>query len=268
MIKNFEEFVSTVYGSAINEAFQSSKLRELVKQHGELKYPSEKMNFYDLTDNDIIDVVANYDEYEANRYDNSKYDGMKVSTFEFKDGTCVVYNFKDVYKLKRDRHKGNAKINWRTNKLDKLIVSYIKRNYKENIEKLINAIYTADTDSENPLNKDLDWHLDRIEDYDEDITLCVEEEDDIEKLIGFSSFSYNNNTYEICSIEVNYEPYGHYTYVDYTLESFIIYTTDGIFTNEDLDITEKTHKDLFNNAIKVDVDCGDWEYDYCPPRPH
>ena len=38
MIKRFEEFVSTMYGRPVNESFQSSKLRELIKQHGKPKY--------------------------------------------------------------------------------------------------------------------------------------------------------------------------------------------------------------------------------------
>lgn len=257
MIKTFEQFVSTVYGSAINEAFQSSKLRELVKQHGELKNSYQKYKFYDLTDDDIIDVVANYDEYKTNR-SKGKYDGMNNFYIEFKDGTCVIYNdSKDFYKLAKDRHKGNTKKNWETNKLDKLVVSYIKRNYKENIEKLINAIYTSETDSENLLNKYLDKMFNEIEDYNEDVGLCVE--DDVEKLIGFSSFSYNNNTYEIYAIEIYYEPYRIRDYdVDYIFKSFMIYTTGGHFTNEDLGITKKTHNYLFKDVITVDIKYDDY----------
>jgi hypothetical protein len=41
MIKSFKEFVSAKYGRPVNEAFQSSKLREIIKQHGKPKYSWE-----------------------------------------------------------------------------------------------------------------------------------------------------------------------------------------------------------------------------------
>jgi hypothetical protein len=281
MIKTFEQFVSTVYGSAINEAFQSSKLRELVKKHGKLEKTWQDHLLYDLTDDDIIDVVANSDEFKANR-SNGKYDDMSVYYIEFKDGTCVVYNdSKNFYKLAKDRHKGNIKKDWKKNKVDNLIVSYIKRNYKENIEKFINTIYTAETDSKNPLNeliyKTIDEKLNDGE-YYSDFSVCLENEDDVKKFIGFSSFSYNNQHCEVYAIEINYsfdfdsgEDHGKYApaTAGYEFDSFTLDTDFGIITNDDLGITPKTYKDLFK-YYRIDISdyFSDWEYDYCPPRPH
>ena len=34
MIKTFEQFVAAKYGKPVNEGFQSSKLRAIIKQHG------------------------------------------------------------------------------------------------------------------------------------------------------------------------------------------------------------------------------------------
>ena len=42
MIKKFEDFVLECYGNPLNEAFQSSKLREIIKKHGK---PKRKQNF-------------------------------------------------------------------------------------------------------------------------------------------------------------------------------------------------------------------------------
>ena len=33
MIKTFEQFISEKYDNPVNEAFQSSKLREIIRQH-------------------------------------------------------------------------------------------------------------------------------------------------------------------------------------------------------------------------------------------
>lgn len=286
MIKTFEQFVSTVYGSTINEAFQSSKLRELVKQHGELKYSSEKRFFYDLTDNDIIDVVANYGEYWEN-IKNGKYNDVKVDCLQFKDGTCVVYNDKDFNKIYNDRHKGNNNIkynykNWKqNNKLDKLFISYFKRKYKQNIDKLINIIYTAETDYKNPLYEYIGDSIKfKLENSLESGNMEVLIEEKVEDFFGLDSFSYNNQICEIYSIAINYylsydsgEDYGRYApaTAGYKFESFDIDTDFGIITSDDLGITEKTHKDLFNNYTKIDLsDYLDYstDDDYCPPRPH
>ena len=48
MIKTFEQFVSTMYGRPVNEAFQSGKLREIIKQHGEPNFSWDKDMLYDL----------------------------------------------------------------------------------------------------------------------------------------------------------------------------------------------------------------------------
>jgi hypothetical protein len=261
-------------------------LRELVKQHGELKYSYKKEIFYDLTDDDIIDVVANRDEYWENE-ENGKYNDVKVSYLEFKDGTCVVYNDKDFDKIYNDRHKGNNNIkysfnNWKQNKnLDKLFISYFKRKYKQNIDKLIDIIYTAETDHKNPLyefiNDSIKFKLENsLESGDMEVLI---EERDVKDFFGLDSFSYNNKNCEIYTIAINYylsytsgEDFGKYApdTAGYEFESFDIETDFGVITSGDLGITEKTYKDLFKYN-KIDLsDYLDFstDDDYCPPRPH
>ena len=62
MIKKFEQFVSAKYGRHINEGFQSSKLREIIRKHGLPKNDWDKKMLYDLQD----------DEIEAVFYKNAK----------------------------------------------------------------------------------------------------------------------------------------------------------------------------------------------------
>ena len=127
MIKTFEQFVSTVYGRSVNEAFQSEKLSELVKKHGKPRdrdfssvhsYVNnqylKKRALYDIKDSDIIDVV-NKGSVTANthldrdyRDSNNKYIPTKV--IELKDGTCVIVRAGaeyDAYVAHEERHKGN-----------------------------------------------------------------------------------------------------------------------------------------------------------------
>jgi hypothetical protein len=74
MIKTFEQFVAAKYGKPVNEGFQSSKLREIIKQHGLPKNDRDKKMLYDLKDNEIIDVVENRDEY-SEKYDRPRKAG-------------------------------------------------------------------------------------------------------------------------------------------------------------------------------------------------
>ena len=58
MIKTFEEFVSAKHSRPVNEAFQSSKLREIIKQHGKPKYNWEKKMLFDLKDDEVLHYLS------------------------------------------------------------------------------------------------------------------------------------------------------------------------------------------------------------------
>jgi hypothetical protein len=127
MIKTFEQFVSTVYGRSVNEAFQSKKLSELVKKHGNPRdrdFPSghsyvdnqylKKRALYDIKDSDIIDVVDRRSVTASTHLDrdyrdsNNKY--MPTKVIQLKDGTCVIVRDGaeyDAYVAHKERHKGN-----------------------------------------------------------------------------------------------------------------------------------------------------------------
>jgi hypothetical protein len=127
MIKTFEQFVFTMYGKSVNEAFQSKKLSELVKKHGKPRdrdfssvhsYVNnqylKKRALYDIKDSDIIDVVSK-ERVTANTHlgrdysdSNNKY--MPTKVIELKDGTCVIVRDGaeyDAYDAHKERHKGN-----------------------------------------------------------------------------------------------------------------------------------------------------------------
>ena len=124
MIKTFEQFVSTVYGRSVNEAFQSKKLSELVKKHGKPRdmdfysvhsYENNKFlkkrALYDIKDSDIVDVVRKESvnlSRDYNRDSNNKYMPTKIIVLE--DGTCVIVRDGaeyDAYVAHKERHKGN-----------------------------------------------------------------------------------------------------------------------------------------------------------------
>ena len=79
------------------------------------------------------------------------------------------------------------------------------------------------------------------------------EDDDIKNILGLSSFGINNNECEIYTIAVYYELSCDYndevgrgeSSAYYEFKSFEIDTDCGLLSNEDFDITERTHKDLF-----------------------
>ena len=127
MIKTFEQFVITEYDKSVNEGFQSKKLSELVKKHGNPRdrdfssvhsYVNnqylKKRALYDIKDSDIIDVVDRRSVTASTHLDrdyrdsNNKY--MPTKVIELKDGTCVIVRDGaeyDAYVAHKERHKGN-----------------------------------------------------------------------------------------------------------------------------------------------------------------
>jgi hypothetical protein len=127
MIKTFEQFVFTMYGKSVNEAFQSKKLSELVKKHGKPRdrdfssvhsYVNnqylKKRALYDIKDSDIIDVVSkervNANTHHSRDYRDSNNNYMPTKIIELEDGTCVIVRDGVEYDASvahKERHRGN-----------------------------------------------------------------------------------------------------------------------------------------------------------------
>jgi len=271
MIKTFEQFVSAKYGKPINEAFQSSKLREIIKQHGMPKYSFENKMLYDLKDNEIIDVLPG-DEFF------SKYSGYEkreeaVFSILLKDGYRVVISNlgilddfmsereKDKVFDKRysERHKGE--------KYDKFDdIGYDQKQHNKNVENILRRRLVE------KLQPSLPDIVKQIKSIMDDISV-----DDILEIIdgNFEKISYKSHK-EVIETEIQLNDKKYYAEVNYTiscsdgvekfgakyytiyynLDNFSIYDDDeGItITNVDFGITQKTYADLFTDYVKKNVE--------------
>lgn len=271
MIKTFEQFVSDKYGKPINEAYQSSKLREIIKQHGKPKYSWELKLLYDLKDDEIIDVVDNRDEYWK-KYPNEPQSPMEEeqATFmlELEDGACIVISNLGIFKsyfdefgIKADkkkeelfkkrhseRHVGNLGKN---GELD------IRKTHRENVNKLMIKRLVE------KLQPSVDKIIDEVRSLMDNIdTSELYEDGNIN-----SEFRLGNEEYTIyidysCRTSDIVKKYGaEYYNLYYNLKYFEIEDVDGtIISNEDLDITPKTHEDLFEEHIEEDVEGRIYDY--------
>lgn len=254
MIKTFEEFVAAKYSKPVNEAFQSSKLREIIKQHGKPKYSWENKILYDLKDDEIVDVLDSRKEYWE-KYSDEHLDN-KQATFilELEDGAVVVISNlgilqnnwypKEIEKQKEEefkkrhseRHKGNLgkggdEIHKKhMENVDKIERRRLAEKLQPNIQEIVDKVNSI---------------MDEINPSDLDESGTIE-----------SEFSLGNDEY---MIYVNYtaesseirKSYGVESYdLYYKLESFEICDENTCVSNEDLGITEKTYKDLFKTYKK------------------
>lgn len=271
MIKTFEQFVSDKYGKPINEAYQSNKLREIIKQHGKPKDSWELKLLYDLKDDEIIDVVDNRDEYWK-KYPNEPQDPMEEeqATFmlELEDGACVVISNLDIFKsyfdefgIKADkkkeelfkkrhseRHVGNL---GRGGELD------IRKTHRENVNKLMVKRLIE------KLQPNIDKIVDEVGSLMDNIDISELYEDGNIN----SEFRLGNEEYMIyidysCRTSDTVKKYGaEYYDLYYGLKYFEIEDEDGtIISNEDLNITPETHEDLFEEHIEKDVEGGIYDY--------
>ena len=82
MIKTFEQFISEKYDNPVNEAFQSSKLREIIRQHGKPIKPNDMLMLYDIKDDDIIEVTDDKDYFRKSP--------KSFNSIELSDGSRVI----------------------------------------------------------------------------------------------------------------------------------------------------------------------------------
>jgi hypothetical protein len=271
MIKTFEQFVAAKYGKPVNEGFQSSKLREIIKQHGLPKNDRDKKMLYDLKDNEIIDVVENRDEYYE-KYDRPRKVGKDEATFmiELEDGACVVVSnlniLKHYFQSNRDaidaiksrhseRHKGN-----------------LGKNYKDDHMNHLDNVY----------NLELKRLIAKLQPYLSEIVEAVQSKlDEIDNL----TFEYLDDVYnkgsEEFEFEINldggvYKIYGEYVYkktntvskhgaeyydIEYNLDYFGVEDkNENYVSNDDLGVTSKTNKELFKSYTISNIEGAVYDY--------
>lgn len=261
MIKTFEEFVAAKYSRPVNEAFQSSKLREIIKQHGKPKYSWENKMLYDLKDEEIVDVLNSRDEY-FEKYSNR--DGHEATfMLELEDGSIVVISnlgildryWKDIDKLKDDvfkerhaeRHKGN---------LGKFGGDDIHKKHMDNVNKIERRRLAE------KLQPNIQEIVDKVNSIMDEINPSdLDESGTIESEFSLGQDDYMiyvNYTTECSEIRRSYgvECYDLY----YKLESFEICDETVCVSNDDLDITEKTYKDLFETHVEEDMEGNIYDY--------
>lgn len=82
--------------TALNEAFQSSKLRSIIQQHGLPKSNYDKAILYDLKDSEIVGAIP------ANKWEEVFNDIQDCFRIELKDGYYLVINNLDILRNLRD----------------------------------------------------------------------------------------------------------------------------------------------------------------------
>jgi hypothetical protein len=241
-------------------------LRELIKQHGKPKYSWENKMLYDLKDDEIVDVLDNREEYWKKYSDNNSGFGQATFMLELKDGTIVVIsnldilkNFwddmekrkDDVFKKRHEeRHKGNLGKGG----------DEIHHKHMENVDKIMSR----------RLAEKLQPSIPEIIEAVKSIMDNVDPSDFLDGDNGFveTEITLDGDEYVLV---VNYEggssdgddKYGATYYsVSYGLTSFEISNDDTFVTNEQLGVTNKTHKDLFDEYTEeVEGEIYDY-YDY------
>jgi hypothetical protein len=262
MIKTFEQFVAAKYGNPVNEAFQSSKLREIIKQHGKPEYSWDNKMLYDLKDDEIIDVVANRKEYEKKYLNN---DGEQATfRIELEDGACIVISNLDIFndhkdewkadfekddvfrKRHKERHKGN---------LGKHTGNDVHSQHLDNVTELMKNRFMKNLDENIPeIISDINDLLD-----DESILNEYEKSGEYER-----DFDTEYNGVK-CSVIVHYdlqfgEEYedcgGYYCNATVSLKDFYVDFGRDAITDEEMGITPKTYPDLFEDHDFGEIERG------------
>ena len=271
MIKTFEQFVSTEYGKPVNEAFQSSKLREIIKQHGKPKYSWDNKMLYDLQDNEIVDVVSNRDEYWK-KYGDRKNGEQETFLLELKDGACVVISNLNIFKAFNDKFGDKAR--------KEIDILFKKKHAERHVGNLGDTgdeihkqhLQKVDEIERRRLVEKLQPHIQEIVDK---VKLELEDIDvddlDSESGVGEINEIEFSLIGETCLMDIYYNfnwsdsihSYGvEYRDLTVSLEKFEIYFDDlDIYvTNEDLGITYESYKNLFTDIEYKDEECGIYDY--------
>ena len=271
MIKTFEQFVSTVYGRPINEAFQSSKLRQIIKQHGKPKHSWDNKILYDLKDEEIVDVIDK-DEYLKHSY-TDKENKEAIFKIELEDGYYLIisnlgilYTYWDyithninkqkeeIFKKRHaERHKGNLGKGGDTihkkhmEKVKEIGSKRLAKKLQEFIPEIVETLQSALEDFDIS-NIEPDTHT-SYDDYDIEI-------------ISLDGDDYTIYVYiDIVTSEKESRGGEYYYEGKYTLEKFEIMSNEEGYTvsNIDLGITYDKYDNLFK-TYEVDLDGGVYDY--------
>lgn len=271
MIKTFEQFVSEVYGNPINESFQSSKLRDIINQHGKPKYSFDNKMLYDLKDNEIIDVVSNRDEYwekYGRKRDDKKNGEQETFMIELKDGSCIVISnlnifkrfddmfgdkakkeMRELFKKKHsDRHVGNLGKDGG----DEIHKQHLIRKYSIKLKPYIQEIVDTVKSTLNDIDiSECEIGINEIE----DIELNLNGEECLMNVYyKFDhSDSYNSHGASFCDFTISFEKFELFLFID-NGEDYVR------VTNKDLGITYETFKDLYEDIVYEDEECGVYDF--------
>jgi hypothetical protein len=273
MIKTFEQFVSDKYGKPINEAYQSSKLREIIKQHGKPKYGSDYKILHDIKDKYIIDIIASpFLSDEQKKEYESKNSGKKIREINLEDETTIVLaltneednllypqHIKSPYgggayfidprnSYAKERHKGNLGKNGG----DDIHKKHLENVGKIRFKRFIEGFKKYKNDIVSVIEDIIDCYYSGDEgDYE-----ISDHGDEIDTTIKLGDIEYGLTLFFNNNSDVEVQDNGRETieteYIVTSLKSFYISVdNDGdsdyepLIDNVDLDITEKTYKDLF-----------------------
>lgn len=194
----FEEY------TLLNESFKSSKLKDILQQHGMPEYSADNVFLYDLDDSEILGVALDYNEL-----DNFKDNDTPHYHIKLEDGSYLVLgnietlshyakddDFQKEFKKRRDeRHPGNefndgpkyaedSAVKHLRDKKDELIHSRCLTEFKRNLgdveefTKLIRSYFESNIDEnageiEPDSNKTLTYEFD-VDFNDQNYTIIID----------------------------------------------------------------------------------------------
>lgn len=284
MIKKFEQFVSELNVYHINEGFQSSKLRNLIKEHGFPREHFYKHCLYEIKDEDIIDVLDwvgdYYDKYSLPPGKISNYRKNKQATFlmTLEDGTCVVlgnmgikikdeikallhYNLRGDWLLSKtfrkrhsERHKGNlgqydGDNNKHTEYINKLNSKRLVDKLRPFVEDIVEYVDSMLNDLFEEANGSVDNDNFLMTWIDYDGQSSTGESIKLDGNEYYLTLQYKTDWSKTKGREDKFYKCDLY----YTLENFKIIYKDAVVTNEDLDITYETYDYLFKTHTKKNM---------------
>jgi hypothetical protein len=276
MIKTFEQFVSTEYGRPVNEAFQSSKLRAIIKQHGKPKNGVGNEMLYDLKDDEIIDIVGSRDEYNDKYLKNADKNEQATFIIELEDGSCVVignlgilqnvlsdWDRKDMFKEKRNkRHIGNqGKYGVGEEIHQKHLENVDNLNTKRLAEKIKNEFISKIVDEVESIMNSIDVNEFEFNERDYYKTKSDEIETEIE--LGDDTYTlYVEYDWNMSDYHKSCGAYISNVYYSLTGFTIIEKERDLVVDNKDIDITTQTYKDLFEEHTE-EIEVGIYDkYEY------
>lgn len=288
MIKKFEQFVSELNVYHINEGFQSSKLRNLIKEHGFPRENFYKHCLYDIKDEDIIDVldwVGDYfDKYsilgknsKSGKLSNYRKNKQETFLMILEDGTCVVlgnmgiklkdtikslhYGLTDEHLLstifgKRysERHKGNlgqydGGKDKHTEYINRLNSKRLVDKLRPFVEDIVEYVDSMLNDLFEEANGSVDNDNYEMTWINYDGQSCTGKSIKLDGNEYYLNLQYKTDWSKTKGREDKFYKCDLY----YTLENFKIMYKGAVVTNEDLDITYETYDYLFKTHTKKNM---------------